>query len=97
MIDRWGNTIRVGWAAHEMIWVEASLELPTQQRREAYKDIADMSGRSYEVVRKMAVQLRAARLRALEAMQRPVRMRLPVSLPPSQIKPPSLSQLMGRR
>lgn len=97
MIDHWGNSIRVGWAAHELVWVEAALSLPTQDRREAYKDIASMSGRSYDAIRRMAVQLRAAQRRALEAMQRPVRVRLPATLPPTTIKPPTLAQLMGRR
>ncbi len=46
MIDRWGNSVRVGWAAHEILWLEAAMSLPVLDRPAAYKDISELTGRS---------------------------------------------------
>lgn len=94
MIDRWGNPIRVAWAAHELLWIEAALSLPMIERTEAFKDIAGLSGRDLEQVRRMAVTIRSAHRRAQEAMEQPVK---PVPLAPSALRPPTLAQLMGGR
>jgi hypothetical protein len=50
MIDRHGNTIRIGWAPHEDLWIAAANKLALRDRRDAYIDIAHMSGRSLRAV-----------------------------------------------
>lgn len=50
MINNLGKRIVVGWASHEILWVEAALTLRGSEKFEALKDIAGMSGRSYAAV-----------------------------------------------
>lgn len=54
MIDRNGKYIVVAWAPHEVLWIKAALTLPIDQRDDAYRDIAAMSGRSFNSVRAQA-------------------------------------------
>lgn len=61
MKDRWGDEIRVGWADHETLWIKAALSLGSKaERQEAYKSIAEMSGRSLESVIGFAMRTRMA-------------------------------------
>lgn len=60
MIDRWGKPIQVGWARHEEIWVRAALSLPRHERPAAYRDISELTGRSYANVRDRANHIRLA-------------------------------------
>jgi hypothetical protein len=97
MIDRWGNPVRVAWAAHELLWIEAALSLDVRDRMAAFTDIAELTGRPRETVQRMAANLRSARKREAEALRQPVRMALPHPTPPSALRPPTLAQLMGGR
>jgi hypothetical protein len=98
MMTRFGQkNIFVGWAHHELIWVEAALTLDLAERRKAFHDIAALTTRSVDQVRGKARQLRDQKRRAAMA-QRTV-MRLPAhwQLGPSQLKQPTKLQLMGCR
>ena len=57
MIDRFGNVIFVGWAAHEILWLKAALELPYRDRMPAFEDIAGMTGRPVSAIRAKAYAL----------------------------------------
>lgn len=54
MIDRFGKPIRVGWAPHELLYIEAALTFRASERSSAYQDIADMTGRSLIAIRAKA-------------------------------------------
>jgi ribonuclease D len=66
MIDRWGVPIYVGWADHEIIWVQAAMTLDHGERLEAYQDIASMTGRTFKAVKQKVSDMRESdrRLRA---------------------------------
>ena len=53
-IDRFGHDVILGWAAHEILWLEAALTLDVVERAEAYHDISEMTGRSVQAIRKKA-------------------------------------------
>lgn len=105
MLDRYGNRVLVGWALHELIWIEAALSLPSRAlRAAAYEDIADLSGRGVLAVRDKANHMAALFRLASEAEQtarrilvaeRSVR-RAPVTLP-SDLRQPTMAQKMGAR
>jgi hypothetical protein len=66
MIDRYGIPIYIGWADHEVIWLQAAMTLDHGERLEAYQDIASMSGRTFKAVKQKASDMRESdrRLRA---------------------------------
>ena len=99
MIDRYGNSIAVGWMRRDLIWIEAALALPCKMRAPAFRDIAEMSGRTFEEVRSRAY----ARTKEAKAANKTFPRRLTsiplpkLYTPSSFISPPSKAQLMGRR
>jgi hypothetical protein len=109
MLDRFGDRIRVGWSAHEFLWVEAALSLPPEKQTDAWLDIAEMTGRGAVAVRAMANKILARRRLTeefQEADRRAIRstvvgaaaryLRRPVTLP-SDLRQPTKAQLMGAR
>ena len=50
--------MKIGWADHELIWLEAANTLPRAERYEALQDIASMSGRSFGAVYQQAYRMR---------------------------------------
>lgn len=59
MLDRNGKLVRLGWAAHEMLWLRAAITLPLGPRITAYHDICEMTGRSFRAVQDRANKLRS--------------------------------------
>ena len=96
MLDRWGNHIRVYWAEYEILWVRAAMTLPCAERQEAYRDIADMTGRTLAQVRGYANSVRNREEVARAKQEEERRAAIPV-LPPSIISKPTMAQLMGGR
>lgn len=99
MKDRFGQDIYVYWAEHEIEWINAANTLDRQERRKAFSDIASMSSRSYEAVVRFASYLRERDARQAKEWAEKQRLKKPanVSLPPSELKPPTRAQLMGAR
>jgi hypothetical protein len=84
MIDRWGNTVIIGWAEHELIWVRAAIRLGQTERSEAFRDIASMTGRAERTIRAMATKIRTklnADIAAIQAAH-PRRIMVPGRMPP---------------
>jgi len=50
MVDRFGQPILIGWPAHHILWVQAAMMLDIPERQAAFRDIAQMTGRSYKSV-----------------------------------------------
>lgn len=104
MIDRFGNALRVGWLEHEILWLEAAISLPFFQRQEAYREIAELTGRPETAVRYRAGQLKAAQERA-KAVLVPARpavwsAKRRAACLPTELRAPTKEQLMagnGRR
>lgn len=105
MFDRWGNKVIVGWAHHEIVWVEAALCLPPAQQIDAYLDIGELTGRGAQAVRRMAQHILDRRRLAesikeaeRQAVRDAARVRhyVPVVMP-SELRRPTKAQLMGRR
>jgi hypothetical protein len=99
MLDRWGQKIRIGWSDVEIIYICAALSLPRQERREAFEQIADLTGRTLAAVQERAYNLQAARLRPSEPRGVVVAAR---SVPcpqraPGAIRPLSRAALMDGR
>lgn len=98
MKDRYGHDIRIFWAEHEIEWVSAANTLDFLDRRAAFKDIASMSGRSYEAVRRFASDQRARDARQAKAWAEKKKLvSTNAPLAPTAIKPPSMARLMGCR
>ena len=106
MIDRFNNSIVVGWPAHHVLYLEAAMSLPTvAERTAAYRDIADLIGRSFQSVANKVYRLRVAQemvsLRARVSALEDGRVLLgPIALAP--LEPSSFAdipsaQLMGGR
>lgn len=103
-IDRWGKTVLIGWADHEMEWVRAALTLPQRQRLDAFADIASMTGRTFCAVADRAGIVKARQRADAAALERSKRIMTPkrsrkigpVALP-SQLNPPTRARLMGAR
>lgn len=100
MIDRLGNAIYIGWAAHEILWLCATWELPREERCAAFHDIAAMTGRSVQAVRVKAFRLWWQRERERERASR--RIFVPYTCPswkgtPSQLAQISKARLMSGR
>ena len=51
MKDRFGKPIAVGWSEHELVWLRAAMSLPFGERMAAFRDIADMTGRTTAAVK----------------------------------------------
>jgi hypothetical protein len=109
MIDHEGSEVVVGWADHEIVWLEAALTLPKNERAAAFQDIAELTGRTFCAVRSksywMNERKRLARLRMdVERNRKPMAIitwspgsgRRP-KLPPSELAPLSKARLMGAR
>lgn len=47
MMDRFGDPIVIGWADHQLVWLEAAFSLPRADRALALNDVADLTGRSF--------------------------------------------------
>ena len=58
-VDRFGNTVLMGWSEAECLWLKAAMELPRRERFEAFADISEMSGRSVAAVQSKAYALYA--------------------------------------
>lgn len=99
MIDRYGHRVAVGWPEHHLEWIKAALSLDMKARQEAFHDIAEMTGRGFKAVRARAYCINALERRHAAAHQRRAVMRLPTgrSLPPSELRQPTMAQLMGCR
>lgn len=104
MIDRFGKKIVVGFAAHEILWIEAALTLPEHERLSAFQDIAGMTGRDLTTiirksifVQRMAIKVDEARF--IRENRERIRQRIALSnLPaPSIIRKPSEKLLMTGR
>lgn len=57
MIDRFGNFVQVGWPAHHILWIRAAMSLEAHEMREAFHDIASLTGRSYACVWRLKRQI----------------------------------------
>lgn len=77
MKDRYGFPVLVGWHDFEILWVEAALTLPKIERSAAYRDIASMSGRTFQAIQCKA-QMIASQKRFDEAVARMVPRRIMV-------------------
>lgn len=107
MIDRFGAPLYVGWAEHELLWVQAALTLDRYERGPAYQQIAEMTGRTFSAVAYKASEIRreqrAEAVAVLEAM-RSRRVLVPERSFPkvphlnsSSIAPPDRARLMAGR
>lgn len=98
MIDRYGNRLAVGWSEVEMLWLEAALALPKNERMSAYQDIAAMSTRPALSIQRMAHRVamlkRDEELRRMRLAPRQVKRADP--LPPSQIVATRKQLMAGR-
>lgn len=99
MIDRYGKKVSIYWAEHELEWVRAAMTLPFRERQEAYRDISAMTTRPLQAVRDRATTIKTQEKRYAARMEK--RVSAPsvpkVCLPPSQLRPPTMAQLMGCR
>jgi hypothetical protein len=59
MIIPGGGTVRVAFQPHELEWLAAALTLPLKERKAAFRQIADMSGRELKTVQRRAERLKA--------------------------------------
>ena len=98
MIDRFGNPIQVGWAEHEEIWLKAAMSLDIGERGAAYKDIADMTGRTIQAVHaKVSAIHRERRSTAFrEARREALRRAAMVPVSTAQMRP-GPGKVMGAR
>lgn len=72
MLDRFGKTVRVAWAEHEILWLKAAMTLPRTERWEAFQDISDMTGRTFAAITYQAQRLECARQEdAFKTLRRP--------------------------
>ncbi len=53
-----GREIRVGWAPHELLWLEAANHLSGKEREAALRDIASLAGRGLQATISKARNLR---------------------------------------
>lgn len=54
MIDRYGRPLNLGWAEHEVLWLQVAME----EGPEALRDLADLTGRSLDAVKTAAYKMR---------------------------------------
>jgi len=57
VVDRFGNPVRIGWSAHHILWIRAAMSLEKAERHQAYRDIAELTGRSYRSVWQLSCML----------------------------------------
>lgn len=106
MVDGLGNSIRLGFADHEIEWIKVAVSLPRGPlRAAAFRDICALTGRHIEAVRQKGYHIEKLRLDAImqgsktvmvPARVHPVPQRRPHSLPPSSITVDP-RRLVGRR
>lgn len=96
VVDRWGQSIRVGWSQHELLWVKAALSMDVPDRAEAFQQIALMTKRPLDSVRKQA---RKILMEQQEATTTSALVSLIVDPPsvPSAISVPDKRRLMAGR
>lgn len=100
-ISRFGYEVVVAWAPHEILWVEAAITLPLEERNEAFGDICAMSGRSFGSVRAQGYHIAYKKRKAvaieteIAACRAVVRQPAP-PLPPSTIVPTRAQLMAGR-
>lgn len=93
MHDRWGQTIIVAFAEHEIEWLKAANTLPRAERLSAFADIVSMTGRTLSSIKAKAYALDMERQRIIWAEDArrvfvPAQRIRPVhALAPSQITP----------
>ena len=99
MKDRFGRTIYMGWAEHELLWIEAALTLPRDERTAAFMDISEITGRTMMAIRFQAKRIRKRDAKHAAAIAKKQRIKTPAhwTLGPSQLRQPSMAQLMGCR
>lgn len=99
MIDRFGQKISVYWAEHELLWVRAALTLDFKERQNAYRDIAFLTTRTLDQVRRRAKYIKDQDRRQAQAatLHNVTRALAVAQLPPSQLRAPTMAQLMGCR
>lgn len=59
MLDPAGNEIRIGWSETEMLWLRAASSLCLKDREEAWQDLAGLTGRTVNCLRRQARLLAA--------------------------------------
>lgn len=52
-----GKSVRVGWSETEVIWLQAAVTLRGGERKQAYYDLASLTGRSFLAVQSKATYL----------------------------------------
>lgn len=101
MIDRYGNNVVVAWAPHEILWVEAAMTLPLEERNEAFGDICAMSGRSFGSVRAQAYHIAYKKRKAAAVEAEMAAHRIAVRPPAPPLAPSKIivsrAQLMAGR
>lgn len=100
MIDRFGNRVSVAWPEHHLEWIRAALTLDFAERQAAYRDIASMTGRGIKAVRDRAKFMKDQERRqaqAAAANRRVIRLPAHWALGPSQLRQPTVQQLMAGR
>ena len=100
MKDRFGRTIYMGWAEHELLWIEAALTLSRNDRTAAFNDVAEMTGRTMRAIRFQAQRIRKRDEKHAAAVAvKKQRVQTPAHwmLGPSQLRQPTKAQLMGCR
>jgi len=61
MVDRYGNTIVIGWSVTEELWLEAIIKMGSQ--RAHLIELSELTGRSLEAIKQKMVRRRKAILR----------------------------------
>lgn len=69
MLDRFGKSIFVGFAEHEILWIKAAMSFKPRSRArvDAFREISELTGRSVDSIRQKAHMIEGARLDALAA------------------------------
>lgn len=106
-VDRFGNPIRVGFSPTEDEWLKAANTLHGSARFAAFRDIAEMSGRTFAQIRDKANHMRRPdnKLKG-EILAKTYEWRLGATqlvahgrpgLRPSELQQPTKAALMGSR
>lgn len=64
MIDKYGNSIFVGWEEHWLVWLRAANTLEREERVSALEQISQMTGRSFK-----ACKVKMNRMIAIERQE----------------------------
>lgn len=73
------RTSATSWRAHQLIWLEAALHLDTQERRQAFREIADLAGKSVKAVQMKAQHIQDQAKAELEWATQAHRRPLPIA------------------